>query len=1331
MSCGYFHSAAVKTDGTLWTWGYNSFGQLGNNTTTNTSSPGTTIGGGTTWAQVSAGDLHTAAIKTDGTLWTWGYNSFGQLGDGTIVNKSSPGSTAGGGTTWRQVSAGKATTTGSFTAAVKTDGTLWTWGSNYGGVLGNAGTNSQSISSPGTTAGGGTNWASVASGYYNIQATKTDGTLWSCGYNAYGELGDGTFSSRTSPVTVAGGGTTWSTATNAIGAGRASGALKTDGTLWTWGNNAIGQLGNGVTANFLSPITIVGGGTTWSTISAGTTHAGAIKTDGTLWMWGHNHLGQLGVGNISSYASPVTIAGGGTSWSRLVCGYYHSAAVKTDGTLWAWGYDFYGQLGDGTIVNKSSPVTVAGGGTTWNTTTGTISAGYYSSAAIKTDGNLWAWGLNTFGQIGNNTTSTTSIPTLTQSWIQVADHSQSFAAIKTDGSLWTWGYNSYGQLGNNTNTTTLSPGTTIGGGTNWKQVALATSSMLAVKTDGTLWSWGYNGYGQLGTGNYLSSSSPITVAGGGTNWAAVAIGYGGYPIVPTTLATKTDGSLWVWGDNSVGQLALNLPNGYSSPVTTAGGGTTWKQVDADGYQTAAIKTDGTLWTWGNNQYGMLGDGTVVNKSSPVTVAGGGTTWSQVSVGVYHTGAIKTDGTLWTWGYNFYGQLGTGNTVGYSSPVTTAGGGTTWKQVAVGNYHSSYAIKTDGTLWTWGYNLTYGALGDGTVVNKSSPATVAGGGTTWNQVAAGFALAIAVKTDGTLWSWGNNAIGQLGDGASANKSSPSTTIGGGTNWSQVSANMSSPAAVKTDGTLWAWGNNANGQLGNNTTTNSSSPGTTIGGGTTWAQVACGYYHTVATKTDGTVWGFGDNTYGQLGNNTTTTTLSPVSITVGATAWSTVTGTISAGQYHSGGIKTDGTLWTWGRNKYGALGVGFYNISSVNSPISIAYGGATWNTASYAISVNNGQVGAIKTDGTLWMWGWNPTGQLGDGTTSNRSSPVQTAGTGSNWVRISTNGGYGGGGNLYQYGTTAGLKSDGTLWLWGSDTYGTRSGLGSSSSPTTISGGGTTWASVSMGGRSAEATKTDGTLWSWGSDSRNGTQAGPGGLQTVYGGGTNWLPVVFNMATIQTNAAVKSDGTLWVCGYNYGGILGAVGNPSFVVSPMSVTGGGTGWVSVINAEGNPLAIKTDGTLWACGYAAFGANGGIAGKSLTSFTSLTSAGYGWRQQSRCRTASVGVKTDGTLWTWGDNGGGECGDGRPLTFLADTSIPATTLGGGTTWKQASACNYTMAAIKTDGTLWTWGGTVGTGKLGQGTFTGTQSSPATVISNITNWKQVAMGSYHAGAIGQ
>jgi alpha-tubulin suppressor-like RCC1 family protein len=189
-----------------------------------------------------------------------------------------------------------------------------------------------------------------------------------------------------------------------------------------------------------------------------------------------------------------------------------------------------------------------------------------------------------------------------------------------------------------------------------------------------LWSWGDNSYGQLGDNTKVHKYVPTTVSGGGTTWKRISIGK------RNAAAIKTDGTLWTWGEGDIGALGNNSTVGRSSPGTVSGGGTTWKEV-CSSYHTLAVKTDGTLWTWGINDYGQLGINSTINRSSPGTVAGGGTTWNQISTSYYYCAAIKTDGTLWTWGYNEVGCLGNNSTVNRSSPGTVAGGGTTWNQIS--------------------------------------------------------------------------------------------------------------------------------------------------------------------------------------------------------------------------------------------------------------------------------------------------------------------------------------------------------------------------------------------------------------------------------------------------------------------------------------------------------------------------------------------------------------------------------------------------------------------------------------------------------------------------
>jgi alpha-tubulin suppressor-like RCC1 family protein len=355
-----------------------------------------------------------------------------------------------------------------------------------------------------------------------------------------------------------------------------------------------------------------------------------------------------------------------------------------------------------------------------------------------------------------------------------------------------------------------------------------------------LWGWGRTNTGQLGVNNTNTKTVPVTTFAGGTNWKQISGGYG------HTAAIKTDGTLWTWGNNGSGQVGANDATTRQTPVTTFIGGNTWKQVSSGNSHTAAIKTDGTLWIWGSGTNGQLGNNdSTAHRSTPVTTFAGGTNWKQISGGFACTSAIKTDGTLWTWGRNNYGQLGTNDTTQRNTPVTTFLGGNTWKQLSCIGGETLLAIKTDGTLWTWGRN-TVGQLGVNDTTNRSTPVTTFLGGTNWKQVSGGNFHNAAIKTDGTLWTWGTGTSGQLGNNDStANRNTPVTTFAGGTNWKRVSVTLGShTAAIKTDGTLWTWGNNNFSQLGTNDTTLRSTPVTTFAGGTNWKQVSGGNQYTAA-------------------------------------------------------------------------------------------------------------------------------------------------------------------------------------------------------------------------------------------------------------------------------------------------------------------------------------------------------------------------------------------------------------------------------------------------------------------------------------------------------
>jgi len=364
--------------------------------------------------------------------------------------------------------------------------------------------------------------------------------------------------------------------------------------------------------------------------------------------------------------------------------------------------------------------------------------------------------------------------------------------------------------------------------------ASASSNSITTPLAGNIWSWGINSFGQLGIGNNIGVLNPTQNVANTTNWSQVYSGEG------STGGVKTDNTLWMWGRNNYGQLGDNTITNRNSPIQTVSGTTNWTQVSTGGMQSGGIKTDGTLWIWGRNNFGQLGNNTLTNVSSPIQTVSGGTNWRQLSLGRNQSAAIKTDGTLWTWGRNNYGQLGDNTRIDVSSPIQTVAGGTNWKQVSNSSAGTIMAVKTDGTLWGWGINNS-GGLGNNNTSQISSPVQTVSGGTNWSQVSAGYYFSAAVKTDGTLWTWGRNSYGQLGDETRIDKSSPIQTVAGTTTWTQVSAGRDMIAGIKTDNTLWTWGRNnygSGGALGDGTTINRSSPVQTTQSGLTWKQVSAG-------------------------------------------------------------------------------------------------------------------------------------------------------------------------------------------------------------------------------------------------------------------------------------------------------------------------------------------------------------------------------------------------------------------------------------------------------------------------------------------------------------
>jgi alpha-tubulin suppressor-like RCC1 family protein len=340
-------------------------------------------------------------------------------------------------------------------------------------------------------------------------------------------------------------------------------------------------------------------------------------------------------------------------------------------------------------------------------------------------------------------------------------------------------------------------------------------------------------------------------------------------------------------------------------------------------QRTDAQVEGGAWAWGQNVYGQLGDGTTTQRNAPVRVGGLSSGVQDIEGGFYHSLALKIDGTgettVWVWGRNDFGQLGVGTTTTRRNAPVQVGGLSGVQDIAAGHSHS-LALKSNGTVWAWGKN-EYRQLGDGTTTDRSAPVQV-GGLSDVKAISSGGQHGLALKNDDTLWAWGKNQFGELGDGTTTNRSTPVQVL---SEVKAVAGGQLYTLALKKDGTVLAWGRNNFGQLGTGTTTDSNTPVQVL---SDVKAIGTGYAHSLALKNDGTLWAWGKNEFGELGDGTTTQRNTPVQVR----GFSDEQAIIDGGYRHSLALKSDGTVWAWGRNKFGQLGAAG-TITQRNAPVQV--------------------------------------------------------------------------------------------------------------------------------------------------------------------------------------------------------------------------------------------------------------------------------------------------------------------------------------------------------------------------------------------------------------
>lgn len=811
-------------------WGYNGYGQFGNGTIYTTNLPEVLF-----WnmAAASLGGEHSMFLTTNGTLLTAGFNAYGQLGNGTTVESELPFTVASN----VLAAAGGA----NFSLYLMTNGTLWAMGGDYEGQL------DDKVGSTTVPVDVASNVVAVAAGEQHSLFLTADGKLWTVGYNAYGQLGE-PLSVFVNPVAV-------NIASNVvqIAAGMNHSLYVTmDGTLWAMGYGGNGQIGNG-TATYSNPVPL-SVATNVVAVAAGGNHSLFITTDGELWAMGNGGVGQLGNGsNVVINPLPVNVA---SNVVEVAAAEYHSLFVTTNGALWTMGEGNYGQLGTGSYNGSLFPVQVP------NVSVASLFAGdnaihslvlgydYHASVALA--------GLNQ-PYTGNavNVSASTVPPGLT---VNLTYNGSAVAPTN---------------VGTYTVAATISDANYFGGTTNTLVISWLTSGaanqslpaggtvMLEVTTTSiapppTYCQWFKNNQLIPGATNVLFTVTNAGMADSGIYYAVLTNTLG---LVISPLSSVVVGCpcLLAWGNNAYGQLGNGNTNNTYLPSNLA---SNVVQGAAGGEHSLFVTSDGTLWAMGANTYGQLGDGTVNNRYLPVSVA---SNVVAVAAGTNHSLFVTADGTLWGMGLNALGEIGLGYTNGINfNPVRVAGNVVA---VAAGQDHSIF-LKADGTLWAMGAN-GYGQSGNGDRFIPILPAPVCAASNVV-VIAAGGNHSYFVETDGILRAVGQDGYGELGNGTRA--LFETTPVNVASNVIAIAGGEFHTLFVTKDRAFWSLGDGQDGELGYRAVNGLSLGPVAVASNV--VAITAGPENSLFVTAGGNLWAAGNNVDGQLGIQETNDVFTPV-------------------------------------------------------------------------------------------------------------------------------------------------------------------------------------------------------------------------------------------------------------------------------------------------------------------------------------------------------------------------------------------------------------------------------------------------------------------------
>ena len=719
--------------------------------------------------QVACGDYHTLVLKEDHTVWSWGANTYGMLGDGNNprTDNYKPQQVIGL-TNIKQIAAGNM-----HNLALDYEGNVYSWGWDFTGSLGRPVQNDNDV--PIEVSGFPDDVGKISANFFSNMAIidKKDDT--------------GIY----------------------------------DGTVYAWGYNAVGCLGTGYTDLNINVPRQVQNVTNAKDIYVGIdSHAILVgnNTDRMVLFCGSNTFNQFGTDDLSLYTAFTSTNSNINDVTDVAIGKKYILLLKSDGTVLGSGCNYYTNNETDYCMNNTTFTQISGLSNIKN-----IESGEYHNLAIRDDGTVYTWGGNTYGQIGDGTTTNCAVPTEISSLPEIvfADLGDDYCmAVDTEGTVWCWGNNEYGQLADGSYPIRKSP--TMIEQMNYggiKKISAGYDHTLILYNNGNVTSFGSNEYGQIGTGidekyssqQLLSTLNYIDDIAAGSDF---------------NIALRRENSdlgrnqaVYVWGNNAFGQFGNGSAVGSSYPLDVSQNFPSNIVSVAAGYNHLLILTSGgQVYACGSNEYGQLGDGTTTNRNVPVLVQGINYI-SSISCGNGFSMALGTDGTVYTWGRNDYGQLGTGNTTDCSTPypaLTPNPSATPAPsaspeiiKIAAGGYHS-LALNRDGTVCAWGCNSN-GQIGCGTQTDVPTPTQIPSL-TNIIDISAGECHSGAVKSAYNVWTWGDNTYGQGGGNNNSCNTTPINVNQTSWSYSSIASGGNHNFAIRSDGSLFAWGNNEYGQLG---------------------------------------------------------------------------------------------------------------------------------------------------------------------------------------------------------------------------------------------------------------------------------------------------------------------------------------------------------------------------------------------------------------------------------------------------------------------------------------------------------------------------------------